>query len=140
MGTIEWFQSMLSYDGPDSTVSSEGSESQSRKTSNSTAFWDNITWECSECGNEFYWMDDDDALTCHYCETTYGLRPDSTPEALRAKCFNCGYPGDGVGAWRAENASFTCERCGWHWESDPYWPRVTFVIRELSSCSPIRGG
>lgn len=83
-------------------------------------FVHSITWRCSTCENEIYWMDSDDRLTCHYCDTRYSLEEDEFPELLRAKCWNCGNISDNVGGFRLENIVFDCPHCDFEWKSSPY--------------------
>jgi len=82
------------------------------------AFFSNLTWRCTNCGNEFW--DQDNGVVCHYCEANYTLSKDDFPELLRAKCWNCGEISTEVGGYRSENIRFDCPNCYFEWESDPY--------------------
>jgi len=84
------------------------------------SFWRSITWRCIECDQEIYWVDDDERLMCHTCETEYTLREDDFPELLRAKCHNCDRISESVGGFREENVRFDCPHCDFEWKSSPH--------------------
>lgn len=83
-------------------------------------FVHNLTWRCTNCGQEIYWQEEDQHLTCHGCDTEYHLTRKDTPELLRAKCWNCGEISTTVGGFRAENIRFDCPNCEFEWESSPW--------------------
>jgi DNA-directed RNA polymerase subunit RPC12/RpoP len=85
--------------------------------------WDfihSITWRCTTCEKEFYWLEEDDRLICHRCHTDYDLSREEFPDPLRAKCWNCDRISDAVGGFRQENISFDCPHCEFWWESSPW--------------------
>jgi hypothetical protein len=83
-------------------------------------FFQSITFECCHCGREIYEREQDDGLVCGYCGHDCQMTEDDFPEAIRARCRNCGEISDAVGGPRLENLSFDCPHCGFHWESSPY--------------------
>lgn len=83
-------------------------------------FMHNLTWECTSCGQEIYWQEDDPNLICHKCITSYSLTEDEFPKLLQAKCWNCGKISPTVGGFRAENIQFDCPNCEFEWKSSPW--------------------
>lgn len=83
-------------------------------------FFQSITWECTTCGQEIYWLERDDQLTCHNCSTTFMLSEDNFPILLRAKCWNCGTISDDIGGFRMENIRFDRPKCEFSWKSSPW--------------------
>lgn len=109
--------SLINYIEDLFSTSSKQSKQTNRYPIYDEDFVHSITWRCANCGEEFYWLEDERHLVCHHCETQYSLSEDDFPELLRAKCWNCGEISDEIGGFRMENIVFDCPHCEFQWKS-----------------------
>ena len=104
------------FTSTDDSVPDENKKSKSYPVYHHDFFY-NITWKCRNCENEIYWMENDDCLTCHICNTKYSVMENDFPELLRAKCWNCGEISDKIRGERSMNFSYNCPNCDFWWKS-----------------------